>query len=256
MLIQHSTFSVISVTAPEPIFAKELADIVLAELESLNRYFKSQTVNEKTMFIENRIASVEEELKESEINLKEFNEKNRQIFSPALKLDQERLERDVDVQKGVYLTLKQQLELAKIEEVQETSVVQVLDRPALAFNPSNKNLILSVVLSIVLGAGAGILIGFFRSYLDSSELEERKKIRRIKHFIKKKTKDIILDHRITGIISVLMIIGFPYYLGHESNNPVFFDRYSPLLMAIISVYLFTMLFSIILCIYFFVKNGK
>ena len=39
-----STFSVIKVTAEDPIFAKELADVVLAELEALNRYFKSETV--------------------------------------------------------------------------------------------------------------------------------------------------------------------------------------------------------------------
>ena len=57
-----------------------------------------------------------------------------------MQLEQERLDRDVEIQKGVYLTLKQQLELAKIEEVQETSVVQILDRPQIALGPSNKKL--------------------------------------------------------------------------------------------------------------------
>ena len=187
-----STFSVIKVTAPEPRFSKELADVVLAELESLNRYFKSETVSEKNTFIENRIFSVERDLEASELALKDFNERNRQISSPSLQLELERLERDAEVQKGIYLTLKQQLELAKIEEVQEASVVQILDRPQVALKPSNKNLILSVVLSVILGGGLGVLIGFVRSYLDNNDLEERKKLRRIKHFLKKKTKDITL----------------------------------------------------------------
>ncbi|MDD9888390.1 MAG: hypothetical protein OXU46_07190, partial [Candidatus Marinimicrobia bacterium] len=224
--------------------SKNLAFVVLAELESLNRYFKSETVNEKTAFIENRISSVEVELETSEVALKVFNEKNRQISSPALALEQERLERDAEVQRGVYLTLKQQLELAKIEEVQKSSIVQVLDMPQIALGPSNKNLLLSVVLSLILGVGLGFLFGFFRSYLDNNDMEERKKLRRIKHFMKKKTKDLVLDRRISGTISVFMLIGLPFYLRHESNSPVFFGQYSLLLLMIILVYIATMMVAI------------
>ena len=64
--------------------------------------------------------------------MKNFKEQNRQISSPALELEEERLERNVEVQKGIYLTLKQQLELAKIEEVQKASIVQILDKPNVA----------------------------------------------------------------------------------------------------------------------------
>ena len=238
-----STFSVIKVTAADPIFAKELADVVLAELEALNRYFKSESVSQKNTFIENRIASVEGDLEGSEQALKDFNERNRQISSPALQLDQERLERDVEVQKGIYLTLKQQLELAKIEEVQETSVVQVLYRPTVAFKPSNKNLILSVILSFILGGGMGIMIGFIRSYLDNNDMEERKKLRRTKHFLKKKIKDLYKDRRIAGIVSGFMLVGLPLFLGTQSSNPVYFGMYSPIHLIINTIYLIIFLFS-------------
>jgi len=244
-----STFSVIKVTAEDPVFAKELADLVLAELEALNRYFKSETVSEKNTFIENRIASVEGDLEASEQALKDFNERNRQISSPALQLEQERLERDAEVQKGIYLTLKQQLELAKIEEVQETSVIQILDVPQIPLEPSNKNLILSVFLSLLFGGGLGIFFGFFRSYLNNNDMEERKKLRRIKHFLKKKTNDIILDSRISGTVSVFLLIGFPFYLGHESNNPIYFGRYSIIFLLIILFYSIIMFTSIGLFIY-------
>ncbi len=244
-----STFSVIKVTANDPVFAKDLAEVVLSELEALNRYFKSQTVNEKTTFIHQRIASVEGDLEASEQALKLFNEKNRQISSPALKLEQERLARDVEIQKSIFLTLKQQLELAKIEEVQEASIVQILDIPQVALGPSNKNLIFNVLLAGISGLGLGVAFGFIRSYLDSNDKEERKKFRRIKHFLKKKTKDIILDRRVSGIVSVLMLIGLPFYLGYESKNPVFFGMYSPMLMVIISIYIMTLAASISLYLY-------
>jgi uncharacterized protein involved in exopolysaccharide biosynthesis len=237
------TFSVIKATASEPIFAKELAEVTLAELEALNRFYKSQTVNEKTSFIANRIASVENDLKSSETRLKEFNERNRQISSPALQLEQGRLARDVEIQKGIYLTLKQQYELAKIEEVQETSIVQVLDKPQVPLNPANKNLKLSVLLAGILGIGLGIMIGFIRSYLVNNNMEERKKLRRIKHFIKKKTKDIILDRRVSGIISVLLLMGLPFYLGYKSKNPEIFGMYSTKLMLVNTLYIIVLLIS-------------
>jgi len=250
------TFSIIKATTNEPLFAKELAEVTLTELEALNRFFKSQNVNEKMKFIANRIASVENDLKSSETSLKEFNERNRQISSPALQLEQGRLARDVEIQKGIYLTLKQQYELAKIEEVQEASIVQVLDKPQVPLGPTNINLKRSVLLAGILGIGLGILIGFIRSYIDGAEKEERKKIRRIKYFFKKKGKELIKDRRISGLVSVLLLIGLPFYLGHESKNPVFFGMYSAKLMFVNTVYILVFLWTSGLFIYFTWKNTK
>jgi uncharacterized protein involved in exopolysaccharide biosynthesis len=251
-----SKFSVIKVTASEPVFAKELADASLAELEALNRLYKSQSVNDKTIFIANRIASVENDLKSSETRLKEFNEKNRQIASPALQLEQDRRARDVEIQKGIYLTLKQQLELAKIEEVQETSIVQILDKPQVPLGPSNKNLKLKVLLAGIFGVGMGILLGFVRSYINHSDVGERKKIRRVKYNFRKKSKDIILDRRISGIVSVVLFIAFPFFLGYESKNPVFFGMYSTKLMLVNTVYILVLISAISLFIYLTRKNRK
>ena len=158
----------------------------------------------------------------------------------------------MEVQKGIYLTLKQQLELAKIEEVQETSIVQILDKPQIALGPSNKKLKLNVIIAGILGMGLGIIIGFGRAYADNSDMDERKKLRRIKHFFKKKAKDIILDRRISGIVSVLLLIGLPFYLGHQSESPAFFGMYSAKFMLVNTVYILVLLLSLGL----FINNSK
>ena len=148
---QLSSISKISVIAPEPRFAKELADVVVKELEDLNRYFKNQAISEKRKFIENRISTVANDLDASEQRLMAFVKQNRQISAPALQLELDRLTRDVDVQKEIYLTLKQQLELTKIEEIQKSSIVQILDKPEIPLGPSNINLLLSTMFSGVFG---------------------------------------------------------------------------------------------------------
>ncbi len=230
-----SNFSIIEVTASEPLFTKQLADEVLKELESLNRYFKSETVNEKTKFIQDRISSVKADLETSENKLQKFNEQNRQISSPALLLEQERLERNVEIQKGIFLTLKQQLELAKIEEVQEVSVVKVLDFPQVPLYRSNKKLKIKFVLSIIMGLGLGILFGFMRSYINNSNVNERRKIRKVKNFVKKKGRDVLFDYRITAIFSALFVIFIPYYIRYYS-------LYSPILI----IYLVALILSVVL----------
>jgi uncharacterized protein involved in exopolysaccharide biosynthesis len=244
-----SMISHLTITAPEPVFAKELAEGVLSELEELNRYFKSQTVSEKISFIENRIVSVQDDLETSEQRLKSFNEQNRQISSPALQLEQERLIREVDIQKGIYLTLKQQLELAKIEEVQQTTIIQVLDKPQVPLTTSNIKLRLSVYLAGIMGVALGIILGFVRAYVNNPKMDERKKLRRVKALIKKKGKDFFFDRRVLIIISITLLIGMPFFLGEQSKNPVFFGMYSASRMLLNTVYVLTLMSSISLLIF-------
>lgn len=245
-----SAFSTIKVTTFDPQFSKDLADAVLIELEKLNRFFKTQTTNEKVNFIEDRISSVKIDLDISEKKLKEFNEKNRQISSPALELAQERLSRDMDVQRGIYLTLKQQLELAKIEQIQEVSIVQVLDRPVVPLSPSNKNTFLAIILSFILGICFSITIAFSRSYLNNSDIDERKKLRRGKHFFRKKTKDFMYDKRVSGSIGIIMTLFSPLYFGSVSNNPTFLGIYSTYQAIINIIYLC----AIFICVYLFTRK--
>ena len=75
-------------------------------------------------------------------------------------LEQERLERDLEVQKDVYLTLKQQLELAKIEEIEQVTVVQILDYPKIPLQRSNNNKAMALVSSAFVGVILGVIIGF------------------------------------------------------------------------------------------------
>ena len=242
-------FSILKVKTFEPVFARDLAQAVLFELEKLNLFFKNQTVNEKISFIEQRIRSVEKDLIKSESKLKSFNEKNRQISSPALLLEQERLSRDLDIQKNIFLTLKQQLELAKIEAVQESSVVQILDKPQIPLAPNNKNLKLTLLLSAVLGIGFGIMMALIYEYLSLKGRLEKNKIKMARDNFKMKLFDIITDRMFTGFISFFLITGLPFYVGHESKNPIFFGKYSPALMLIIVLYITILTFLAFLFIF-------
>ena len=238
----YSNFSFIKIRSPEPKLSKDLADVVLFELEQLNRFFKSQNVFEKTKFIEERIKTVEKDLATSELKLKNFNEKNRQVSSPALELELDRIKREVEIQKSIYLTLKQQLELAKIEEIQETSIVQILDEPQIPLSPANKNVKMGVGISLIFGLSLGLLMSFLRSFFTNNNIDERKKLRKVKNFVRKKIISFVKERRITGSFALMMIVCYPFYLSHQSINPKYFSMYSEKLMIFLLIYSVVMVF--------------
>ena len=110
--------------------------------------------------------------------------------------------------------------------------------------PSNKNIKLSVITSGLLGCIIGIMLAFARGYVNNKNIDERKKLRRIKNFIKKKAKDFLFDKRVSGIISFILLIVSPFYIGHKSSNPIYFDMYSPKTLMINILYLLTLTFFI------------
>jgi len=220
-------FSVLKCESFEPNFSKELGEVVISELEKLNLLFRTRGISDKREFIIKRIAAVELDLENSEDNLKSFRERNQQVTSPSLLLEQERLMRELDIQKGIYLTLKQQLEMNKIEEVQKASIIQVLDYPNLPLDPDNqKNKIHILFISVVLGFSSGILISLIREYIEHSHPDTRRQLRRGKNLVFKKIKTLFTDKRVAGIMSILLIIGLPFFLSHQSVEPKFFGRYS------------------------------
>ena len=162
----------------------------------------------------------------------------------------------MEIQKEIYLTLKQQLELAKIEEVQKTSVIQVLDNPQIPLYASNKDIKTKLLLSLIIGIISGISIALVRNFFNSDNIYERRKHLKARTFVLKKSKDLVFDFRVTGLISIILIFFSPFYIGYESSNPVFFGKYSTTLMIVNVLYLFTLTFLIIISIYSFRKSTK
>ena len=177
-------FLMLNVITEEPQFSNELANAVLEELDKLQRDFKSQKVVEKKGYIEQQINIAKSELERLEENLKYFRERNRRINdSPSLMLTQERLERDVQIQQGIFLTLKQQFELAKIEEIQKTSFVQILDYPSLPFAISNPTKLSTYILGGIAGLFFALFIIFIMEYFSTGNPDEAKKLKTAKDFL-------------------------------------------------------------------------
>jgi uncharacterized protein involved in exopolysaccharide biosynthesis len=136
----------------EPRMAAEIANYFYEAIVDYTINVHNMHARLNREFIESRLGEVKGELKLAEEELKEFRERNRRVIdSPELLLVQERLIREVQIQTEVYITLQQQYELARIEEVSETPSVVFLDeaQPAVEKDkPRRKKL---VIMAFLLG---------------------------------------------------------------------------------------------------------
>ena len=110
------SFTLLNVATIEPQLAADIANAVLQELVELNRYFKSRKVIETKEFIEDRMQAVESKLGKLEEEIIQFRLSNRNYdASEKLSLKYSKLSRNSSILAGMYTTLKQELELIKIE---------------------------------------------------------------------------------------------------------------------------------------------
>lgn len=131
LTVTHETKTsvvLLSLELPEPRFAADVLNAIIDELDIFMRNKRVTNASEQVKWIEVRLQEVSEELHQAEEDLKKFRERNRRVLdSPDLILQQERFIRNVQVKSTVFIELKKQHELAKLEEIKNITIVNVLD---------------------------------------------------------------------------------------------------------------------------------
>jgi len=146
----------------EPQLAADVANQITAELDDYTRTKRRTNATLQREFIEQRMKEVEEQLGRSEIALKEFRERNRRIMdSPQLMLEQERLARDVQINSTVFIELKKQLEIAKIEEIKNIPIINVLDVARPPVKKSYPKRAPVTLIAFVLSTIVGVMVTAF-----------------------------------------------------------------------------------------------
>ena len=148
---RNSEIQTLVVKSKEPKLAVSIALRIVDFVNELQRKFQNNNIKEKKIFINNRTLDITISLEKAEEKLKNFRESNRAVISsPALMLEQTRLVREVELQTELYITLKSQLELVKIEESGRFNSVEILDYPEIPFLKSSPNKRFRVSMALML----------------------------------------------------------------------------------------------------------
>tara|TARA_Y100001980_G_C14531668_1_gene307699 strand:- start:421 stop:1473 length:1053 start_codon:yes stop_codon:yes gene_type:complete len=162
----------------DPLLSKQVNQAIIDELDLHQQNYNSRVANKTRLFIEERILKTKSELENAEEELKVFRDRNRRIDnSPALLLEQERLEREVTVLTSVFTTLKQQLETSKIEEVRKSDYVILIDKPEIPIVRSSPNIKLTIVVTMIFSFCTSLVYILSKAFYHSMSKREAKKIK-------------------------------------------------------------------------------
>jgi uncharacterized protein involved in exopolysaccharide biosynthesis len=154
----RTSFVTLRVQSRWPDLAAAVANRAVALVSEFNREQRLTRVQARREFLEARVAAAQEELRAAEDALGAFHATNRLWReSPALVIEEQRLRRQTETAGSLYLALRQQYETARIDEVNTTPVITVVDRavpPRRRESPRRK---LMVITAGMLGAVLGLL---------------------------------------------------------------------------------------------------
>ncbi len=156
---------IISVSMPDPVTAQSIASFLGEYLRTEYVTIKQTNIRAEREFISDRIDTVLTELEDAETALVEFKISNKSFQqSPLLVKRFTSLKREVELLGQLYMTLRPQFELAKIEEIRNKPMIEVLDHaqiPAGRYKPQRANI---VIMYSIFGLFSGICFAFIVGY--------------------------------------------------------------------------------------------
>jgi uncharacterized protein involved in exopolysaccharide biosynthesis len=118
----------LTVDARWPALSAAVANRSLELVAKFNQEQRTSRMRSKRVFLEARVDSAQTQLRDAEEKERIFYEENRLWRnSPGLVFAEGQLRREVDIDTDLYLTLKRQLEMARIDEFNDAALITVVD---------------------------------------------------------------------------------------------------------------------------------
>lgn len=150
-------FMKLAVSIPRhPVLAADIANYLADELDGYLGEASRTRAGDQRRFIEQRAAEVLSELVSADRALADFEEENRAwATSPRLALRHSELERESGVKSALWIELRRQLELARIDEHKDVMRLEILDRAVIPLERSAPRRGLAILLGALLGCTLG-----------------------------------------------------------------------------------------------------
>jgi len=164
----------LSYSSREPELSAAVANAFVEELIVFNQDIRDTKAKLNRIFIEKQLDENQALLKKAEAELADFVARNKKIATPDLEMELDRLKRNVKVQEEVYITLKKQLELAKIEEQERKPTIEIIEKAKIPIAKSKPRTKMNVILAFFLAAFIFIGLAFVLEWLKKLNADEEK----------------------------------------------------------------------------------
>jgi len=167
--VKEEISGLISVTVlmEDPQLASNIANYIAEYVKSFISIEQKREASRNRKFVENQMVEAKLQTEISEDLLTDFRKSHPlRLDTPTKEMMRERLESTVEENRAVYITLKQQFEIAKIDEAKERLLINILDTAEPSVKKARPRRTLIVILSLLGGFILAIPIAL---YLDRKD---------------------------------------------------------------------------------------
>ena len=131
-------------------FAKNFTELLVEEISQMYSHYQTEKTRNSLKNLELRSDSIFRELKNSERNFARVKDRNLRVINATGRLDEIQYMREVQVLNAIYLELIKNTELVKMNLLNETPIIQLIDVPVLPLKDiSRSNLFWAFVFSFL-----------------------------------------------------------------------------------------------------------
>ena len=141
----------LSYTSGNEEFAKQFVEVLINEMSKMYVGHQTAQASNTLNFLQNRADSVFGELELAEEEFARVKDINQRIVKASGRLKELQLMRRVEVLNTIYLEILKNLELSKITLLNQTPIINIIDKPILPLEENIKSKSLGGILGGILG---------------------------------------------------------------------------------------------------------
>jgi len=158
----------ITVTLRRDAFLPEqIANAVYSSTISYSNEITNTKAIEKRNFINDRVNQVKNDLENFENEMIDFLNKNKNLDSPNLLIQKDRIQRNITLQTQLLANLSDQLEISKIDAKDSTSSIFLLDAPSVSSYKAGTSPLRAIILVFIFVFAVSFI---FECYINRKEL--------------------------------------------------------------------------------------
>ena len=152
----------LSYTSVDDEFAKMFVETLIEQMSKMYITYQTAQANNTLSFLNNRADSVFMELEKAEEEFANVKDINQRIVKASGRLKELQLMRRVEVLNAMYLEIVKNLELSKLTLLNQTPIIQIIDKPILPLEEELKSKTALGLLGAFLGGFLSLIFFIFR----------------------------------------------------------------------------------------------
>ena len=158
----------LSFTCSDEKFAKFFSESLISQMSRMYISYQTKQSTNTISFLQNRADSVFVELEKAEQEFARVKDINQRIIKASGRLKELQLMRNVEVLNTMYLELVKNIEVSKLTLLNQTPIIQVIDKPILPLEDTKMSIFLVLLMTIFISTTCSIIYIVLRKLVNDS----------------------------------------------------------------------------------------